>query len=76
MSSIAVPEVIPSINRFNSGCVLSAEADRKLEASELDAFELPFAFACNASRYLCPTGVRTRPFGAGMKPFIANTIVE
>jgi hypothetical protein len=71
MSSIAVPDVIPRISRFKPGDFGSAEGDGELEVSES-----PLALDCNASRYLCPTAVRTRPFGAGMRPFMAVTIVR
>ena len=69
ISSIDVPDVIPSISRFNPGCFCSADGEGELEVSES-----PLTFDCNASRYLCPTGVRTRPFGAGISPFITITI--
>jgi hypothetical protein len=69
ISSIAVPDVIPRINRFKPGDFCSAEGYGEFEISES-----PLALACNASRYLCPTAVRTRPFGAGMRPFMTSTI--
>ena len=72
MSSIAVPEVIPRISKLSPGCFCSADGDGELAVSE----ESPLAFDCNASRYLCPTGVRTRPFGAGMRPFMTVTIAH
>ena len=66
MSSIAVPEVTPRIRRSKLGPVCS-DADDELAASES-----PLTLLCRASRYLCPTGVRTRPLGAGMRPFITT----
>ena len=65
ISSIAVPEVIPRINRFKPGDFGSSEGDGEFEVSESE-----WTLACSASRYLCPTCVRTRPLGAGMRPFI------
>ena len=71
ISSIAVPEVNPRISRSSPGLLWSAEGDGELEVSES-----PLAFDCSASRYLCPTGVRTRPFGAGISPFMTITIAD
>ncbi len=41
---------------------------------ELERSEPPFALDCKASRYLWPTEVLTRPFGAGGNPFIVLAI--
>lgn len=67
MSSIAVPEVIPKISRSKPGlfCKLGGE-------DEVEESESPFVLDCRASRYLCPTFVRTRPFG--VNPFIVLAI--
>jgi hypothetical protein len=71
MSSIAVPEVTPRIRRSKPGLVCLDVDD------ELAVSESPLTLLCRASRYLCPTGVRTRPLGAGMRPFIiANLLVS
>jgi hypothetical protein len=67
MSSMAVPEVIPSISRFSPESSGGGE-------TEPNGFESPLIFACSASRYLCPTGFRARPFGAGMSPFISAIV--
>jgi len=69
MSSIAVPDVNPRTCRFNTENFWSVD-----EEGDVEREDSPFAFACNASRYLCPTGVLTRPFGAGMRPFMTITI--
>ena len=69
MSSMAVPDVIPSMSRSNPG--LSGGGD-----GELDDFESPLIFACRASRYLCPTGFRVRPFGAGTRPFMPVAVAN
>jgi hypothetical protein len=75
MSSIAVPEVTPRISKFNPGDFCSADGDDEFECEcEWDGSKSLLTFDCKASRYLCPTGVRTRPFGAGMRPFITVTI--
>jgi hypothetical protein len=71
MSSMAVPEVNPRISRSRPGLFCSAEGEGELEVSES-----PLTLDCNASRYLCPTGVRTRPFGAGISPFMTVTIAN
>jgi hypothetical protein len=71
ISSIAVPEVSPRISKSRPGLLWPAEGD-----GELDVSKSPLTFDCNASRYLCPTGVRTRPFGAGTSPFMTVTIVN
>lgn len=45
------------------------------EDDELEESKWPWAFDCKACRYLCPTVVRTRPFGgADVNAFIVRAI--
>ena len=62
IASIAVPLVIPKISRSSPGDLLVGEEREAMLRDE----EEPFAFACRASRYLWPTGVRILAFGAGL----------
>ena len=68
ISSIAVPEVTPRMSRSKPGDFGSAEGEGDPELLD-ELSESSFAL-CSALRYLCPTLVRTLPFGAGLNPFI------
>jgi hypothetical protein len=61
ISSIAVPDVIPKIRSSRARLFCPWGCNDELAFSEE-----PLALACNASRYLWPTGVRMRPLGAGI----------
>lgn len=70
---MAVPDVIPKTNRLKPGLFGPAGGEADDDRVEEPSDDSPFACNCNASRYLCPTGVLTRPLGAGMRPLMTMT---